>query len=227
MINKTEYYNDPTPKSDWGIIKTNRFTISNSVVPRFWVVEDFYDNPKEIRQFALEQVYFPDEGSVGSRTRKQFMFEGVKEKFESIMQKKICDHTDNGHGFYDNGINGRFQTCHAGTPLVYHCDSQQYAAMIYLTPDAPPECGTSFFRHRETKIRHNSEIDWGSDQGNKVFNQHTFLDRTPYELIDTIGNVFNRLVIFDGGLIHAASEYFGWDISSGRLFHMFFFDVED
>jgi hypothetical protein len=90
--------------------------------------------------------------------------------------------------------------------------------MVYLTPNAPPSTGTSFFRHRETGIRHQGEP--GIMQ---CFNQNTFLDGTPYELVDKIGNVFNRLVIFDGGLIHAASEYFGWDIPSSRLFHMYFF----
>ena len=222
-----EYYIDPCPKSDWGIIQTNKFKISNHYNPRCWIVDNFYEDPDSIRNMALQQVYFEGEGAVGHRTRKQFIFEGVKQAFENIIQKKIIDHTDDGHGFFDGGINGRFQTCHAGTPLVYHCDEQQYAGMVYLSPDAPPECGTSFFRHKSTKIRHNSEIDWASGQGNVVFNQHTFLDKTPYELVDQIGNVYNRLVIFDGGMIHSASEYFGWDINSSRLFHMFFFDTLD
>ena len=220
------YYYDPTPDSEWGIVKTNKFSINKDKAPRCWIVDNFYSDPHAVREFALQQVYFPGEGAVGHRTRKQFMFDGVKETFENIIQKKIADHTENGHGFFDGGINGRFQTCSAGTPLVYHCDEQQYAGMVYLTPDAPPQCGTSFYRHKETKIRHNSEIDWELN-GNKVFNQKTFLDGTPYELVDLIGNVFNRLVIFDGGLIHAASEYFGWDIYSNRLFQMFFFDTVD
>lgn len=220
------YLQDPTPESDWGIITGNKFTVNSNFNNRCWVVEDFYDNPEQVREFALWQYFFPGEGAVGSRTRKQFLFDGVKEKFEGIMQKKILDHTESGHGWLDGGINGRFQTCTAGTPLVYHCDAQKWAGMVYLTPDAPPECGTTFFRHKETKVRHNSHIDWASGQGNVVFNQKTFLDRTPYEPVDSIGNVFNRLVIFDGGLIHAASEYFGWDLDSSRLFHMFFFDTE-
>jgi len=96
--------------------------------------------------------------------------------------------------------------------------------MVFLTPDSPPSCGTSFFRHKETKIHHNSQIDWSSSQELKVFNQKTFLDGTPYERIDQVGNIFNRLVIFDGGLIHSASEYFRWDINTSRLFHIFFFN---
>ena len=96
--------------------------------------------------------------------------------------------------------------------------------MIYLTPDAPPECGTTMWRHKETKIHHNSQIDWEAGEGLKVFNQRTFLDRTPYEPVDVAGNVFNRLVLFSGGNIHSASEDFGDCKENCRLWHMFFFD---
>jgi FkbM family methyltransferase len=223
----TDYYNDSDVESEFGFIDTNKFKINKNPDKRFFVVENFYQDPYSVRNLALESVFFEGEGAVGSRTRKQFLFEGVKEKFEEIMGKKILDHTPDGMGWRDIGINGRFQTCTSGTPLVYHCDAQKWAGMVYLTPDAPPQCGTTFFKHRKTGIRHNSEIDWSSGQGLEVFNQKTFLDGTPYEMVDKIGNVFNRLVIFDGSLIHSASEYFGWDLESSRLFHMFFFDTEN
>ena len=211
------------PESDWGIIETNQFKLTEGKDKRLFVVDNFYADPHTVREFALQQTYFPGEGAVGHRTRKQFLFDGLRESFESIIGSKIVDHTGDGFGWNDEGINGRFQYCPAGTPSVFHCDSQKWAAVIYLTPDAPPESGTSFFRHKETKIFHNSQIDWESGQGLKVFNQNTFLDGTPYEPIDTIGNVFNRLVIFDGGLIHSGINYFGWNIETSRLFHIFFF----
>ena len=215
-------YRDSDPKSEWGIIKSDQVSY-NTKDKRFFVVDNFYKDPYEIRDFALQQTYYPGEGAVGSRTRKQYLFGGLKQQFESILGQKIQDHTDDNFGWYDVGINGRFQSCPAGTPSVFHCDSQKWAAVIYLTPDAPPQGGTSFFRHKETKIHHNSQIDWSSGQGEKVFNQKTFLDGSPYEKIDTVGNVFNRLVIFDGGLIHSGENYFGWDLESSRLFHIFFF----
>jgi len=210
-------YINKTPDSDWGIIETDEIKLSNGKDKRLFVVDNFYEDPLAVRNLALNQYYFDDEGYLGMRTRKQFFFDGVKERIEEIIGEKITD--------WDNQpMNGRFQTCKAGTPLVYHCDDQRWAAMVYLTPNAPIECGTSFFRHKETKIHHSSQINWDQGECSKVFNQQTFVDKTPYEMVDTVGNIFNRLVIFDGALIHAASEYFGWDIPSSRLFHMFFFN---
>lgn len=222
----TEYYSDTNPESENGIITTNRpqLRVNQNQKPRLYVVDDFYEDPYAVRDFALQQIYFDGEGAVGCRTRKQFLFEGLKEKFESIIKEKIQDHTPNGFGWEDIGINGRFQSCKAGTPMVFHCDTQKWAGVIYLTPDAPPQSGTSFYRHKETKVLHNHQIDYENGQLEKVFNQKTFLDPTPYERVDTVGNVFNRLVIFDGGLIHSGNDYFGWDIASSRLFQIFFFN---
>ena len=200
------------------------FKINKNPNPRFYVVDDFYESPSLVRDFALQQVYYEDQGAVGLRTSEQFLFDGLKERFEEIIGREIPDHNETGFGWYDTGINGRFQSCKAGVPSVFHCDTQKWAGVIYLTPDAPPQSGTSFYRHKETKVRHSSEIDWDKGEGLKVFNQHTFLDASPYERVDTVGNVFNRLVIFDGNLIHSGHDYFGWDILSSRLFQIFFFD---
>jgi hypothetical protein len=209
-------YIDKAPDSQWGVIETDEFKITNGEDKRLFVVDNFYEDPLAVRNYALSQYFFDDEGYLGMRTRKQFFFDGVKERFEKIINKKISS-------WEEESMNGRFQTCKAGTPLVYHCDQQKWAAMVYLTPDAPIECGTSFYRHKQTKKHHNSQFYNNNDDLTAVFNQKTFLDKTPYEMVDTVGNIFNRLVIFDGGLIHAASEYFGWDIPSSRLFHMYFF----
>ena len=53
-----------------------------------------------------------------------------------------------------------------------------------------------------------------------------FYDSTTYEVVDTVANVYNRLVMFDSKTIHAATGYFGDAIENARFFHLFFFDVE-
>jgi len=47
-----------------------------------------------------------------------------------------------------HGANGVFQQTSHLDPLVWHHDTQSYAAAVYLTPDAPPQSGTSFWRDR-------------------------------------------------------------------------------
>jgi len=193
-------------------------TVNSQHNKRVHVVDDFFQDPYAVREFALQQEFFDDEGYIGNRTRKQLFIPGTREAFEEIMGIKIKGWSVN-DDLHRYGMNGRFQYNLSGQPLVYHCDLQKWAAMIYLTPNAPVESGTRFLVHKKTGIRHNSDPNILD-----CFNHGTFLDPTKYEPVDVVGNVFNRLVIFDGGLIHAASGYFGDKKENCRLWQMFFFD---
>ena len=206
-------YKDSQPKDDWGFIKTDDFNVNPLAARRFTVIDDFYENPFELREFALKQWFHDDSGYLGLRTRKQFFFEGIKEKFENALSKKISK-------WEDYEMNARFQSHEAKINTVWHCDSQQWAAAVYLNPDAPYEAGTCFYAHKETRGRH-------ADESEGMFNQQTFVDSTPYEKVDQVGNVFNRCVIWDARLLHAAPTYFGWDVASSRLSQVFFFDTLD
>lgn len=178
---------------------------------RIFVVDNFYSDPYTIRDFALQQEFVEDlRYYKGKRTQTQYFVPGTKKVFEDIIGKKI-------NVWDDYGMNGVFQSCNAQDLLVYHTDNQQWAGMIYLTPNAPFECGTSFYAHKETKKRH-------QDDGIDDCFSGGFYDSTKFELVDTVGNVFNRLVIFNGKCIHAATKYFGQTLEDSRLFHMFFFD---
>jgi hypothetical protein len=51
-------------------------------------------------------------------------------------------------------------------------------------------------------------------------------DRSRWEEVDRIGNIYNRLVLFDAHYAHGASGYFGSTLEDGRLFQNFFFNLE-
>ena len=52
-------------------------------------------------------------------------------------------------------------------------------------------------------------------------------DNTKWSLVDYIGYKYNRLVIYDSRLWHAANNYFGDTLKNSRLFQCFFFKVEN
>jgi len=190
------------------------------------VVDNFYADPDLVREYAMQNLeYTPSDYHKGQRSNSRFILDGTKEKLEEILGRKI---TNWNNGGYANGV---FQYCTADQPIVYHVDSQMYAAMVYLTPNAPAPTGTSMYRSKVTGI--NSFPGQESRMGDEYF--HTFkgtnadmnfYDGTLFEKIDDIGNVYNRLVIFNSSQIHAATEYFGDAIDNSRFFHMFFFDIQ-
>lgn len=185
-----------------------------------WIVDNFYENPDQIREFALKQDYLEGglgRGFIGRRTHQQFLFPGLKERFEEIMSKKVT-------GWEGYDMNGRFQVAWAGEPLVWHCDNQQWGGMLYLTPNAPYQCGTTLYAHKQTRARTFHDEGWDAAWRDIPGDPH--LDGTPWEPVDVLGNVYNRLVIFDASAIHSASEYFGTVMENARLWQMFFFDAE-
>lgn len=188
-------------------------------------VDNFYEDPDLIRDFATTWIrYSPSDYHKGERANLRFILNGTKEKLERIIGKEIYNWRHEG---YANGI---FQFCTADQPIVYHVDTQTYAGIVYLTPDAPPSAGTSFYKSKVNGRRKFPGNDRSSQEYLDTFtglsNGPNFYDGTQFELVDTVGNVYNRLVLFDASQIHAAAEYFGDDLKNSRLFHMFFFDVK-
>jgi hypothetical protein len=185
-------------------------------LPSFVVVDNFYKNPDLIRDFALKQDFQENPNfHKGKRCINPiFRFPGLMEQFEKILGAKIKD--------WDKyGTNGCFQYCVAGEQAVYHCDTQQYAGVLFLTPDAPPQTGTCIYRSKATKKMKVDLNEYG-----KVY-PTGHLDSTQFDQVDVVGNVYNRLVLFDAQLIHAAPLYFGTNVNNGRLFQLFFFDLEN
>lgn len=193
--------------------KTSPFIINFNHNKRLFVVDNFYKNPDEIRNFALNNVEYKKDlrWYKGFRSKISYIPEGIKEVFESIIGQKIIK-------FEEYEMNGCFQLCKSEDHQVYHYDQQNWAAIIYLTPNAPLESGTRLHKSRINGTRHSREenIDF-------AFNGK-FYDSTKFDVTDSVGNIYNRLIIMDAKCIHSAGPYFGTVDNDCRLTHLFFFD---
>lgn len=202
----------------------------NHRAPHMLIVDQFYTNPHWVREFALQQDFVSDlKVYKGKRTKERFLWPNLKEEFERLLQLRIKD-------WLDQPANGVFQITGYDDPLVWHSDSQHYAAAIYLTPDAPVGAGTSFWRDTKYGCRrpptHQMEsynfIEDRHLAEREIYNLYNFTHPDNWELVDRVGAVFNRLVIWDAKLIHSASSYQGLisdSLENGRLVQLFFFSV--
>lgn len=187
------------------------------------VVDNFYKDPDAIREYAMNNLTFSPSGyHKGERSQERFILNGTKERFEQIIGRKI---TNWEHPEY---ANGRFQFCVDGDPIVYHVDNQTFAAVVFLSPNAPLEAGTATYRSKITGATRFEEFDTPEfvttfkGYGDEI----SFYDGSSFEVVDRVGNVYNRLVIWDAKTIHAATKYYGSNIQNSRFFQLFFFDVE-
>ena len=93
--------------------------------------------------------------------------------------------------------------------------SNLYYANIFLTPDAPLQSGITFFKSRKNNSRKFTPGVHKSEER----------DMTQFDLVDRIGNVFNRLVIWKAELLHSPSCYFGNNKDNGRLVQKITFEL--
>jgi len=94
----------------------------------------------------------------------------------------------------------RFQLCFEDADTWIHKDETDWAGILYLTPDAPVESGTGIYRKNADN----------------------------WQLITSIGNIYNRLALYNGRLYHRSIvPGFGNCVKTGRLTQVFFFNIED
>ena len=185
-------------------------------------IDDFYADPMLVREFALKQEFKVRGNYPGQRT-ESFLTDSIKQKLRDILYPFAGEITNWG-GEYT----GSFQYTTAADRSWIHADSTtDWAAVCYLTPDAPVTAGTGIFRHKETgwmnfdyKRQNDPEYMKQAPPGDEC------QDYTKWEMVDRVGNVFNRLIMYRADNYHVSLDYFGKDLNDGRLFQVFFFNTE-
>ncbi|MEU9364737.1 DUF6445 family protein [Streptomyces avermitilis] len=106
-----------------------------------------------------------------------------------------------------------------------HTDSRalcRYAAVLYLSPNVPKDCGTSFYRQ---------SLPGGVLGGNMVTAPHTNLVEalgTRYVSPDAfvedvrVPQRYNRLLLYTANMMHSATGYWGSELEEKRMTAVFF-----
>lgn len=182
------------------------------------IFDNFYGNPNQVREYALSLPFTVSGNYPGLRTdimRGEHNL-NAKNIFESILRKKIT--------WWPEQYNTAFQYTTAEDTTWIHYDPTMWAAVLYLTPNAPLEAGTAIYQNKDSKIfmldRNDPKTDYNSDS-------KEITDMNKWEPIVQISNIFNRLVVYRGEYYHRSMlPGFGDSLYNGRLFQTFFFNTE-
>jgi hypothetical protein len=178
------------------------------------VVDNFYNNAPDVRKYILTQEFLLKGDYPGQRTIS-YATEDLKQIIQKYVEPfagKIIDFPIPKADLSDaaNIHNGAFQYTLASDRSKIHADKgNNWAGIIFLTPDAPLSTGTSFYRFYDGST---SQEDSDLLKNKEVINRFT-QDLTKWEKVDQIGNIFNRLILFDARNYHMSADYFG-DIKS-------------
>jgi hypothetical protein len=201
-------------------------------VPHLVAVDNFFSDPDEIRAIALAQDFGENPRFYkGLRSVHRFLWPHLREELSRLLGTPVVN-------WLNHPANGIFQQTSHLDPLVWHHDTQSYAAAVYLTPNAPPQSGTSFWRDRVYGCRRRPDHPFerkrlGSTHAveaasSVVYDQYNVEHGDNWELMESIAGLYNRLVIWDAALFHSATTYdhFSADgTAATRLVQLFFFDV--
>lgn len=159
---------------------------------QIFLIDNFFDNVEEVREYALRQKYFPPDGEnwVGFRSEKI--------SFGNLFTDEIILEIA-----YHMRIDPRKISCYFHYTLSssknledqdfdnykFHADSGIKAGVIYLNPNPPVNSGTTIFINGEEK---------------------------------NIENQYNRFLCYNSKLIHGPMDTFGETIDDSRLTLTFF-----
>ena len=206
--------------------KIQKYYKNQPIYCNLMIIDNFYTNALETRNYILTQEFKVRGNYPGQRTTSRASTD-LKEIIEGYIQHfagKIVDWRMPAEGDNNSAIyNGAFQYTTSRDRTWIHNDGwNNWAGVLYLTPNAPVNSGTGIYRFKDGT----RNVDEAEARGNKKIIDENSQDYTKWELVDKVGNVFNRLVLFNSKQYHASMDYFGTNKENGRLFQVFFFSTE-
>jgi|TARA_R110000744_G_scaffold140858_1_gene252166 hypothetical protein len=186
-----------------------------------YVIDNFYNNPDEVRQYAMEQDFQTIGNFPGKRTGN-FVNEDIKQTIQNIIKPAAGNITN-----WETQYNGCYQLATSYDRSWIHCDATTgWAGVLFLTPNAPLTAGTAIYRHKETGLTSWKYNEHTKEENNTAAPLLETQDFTKWDLVDSFANVYNRLILYRGENFHTSLDYFGTNLENGRLFQTFFFDTE-
>ena len=201
--------------------------------PSFLIVKDnFYKNPTAVYDAALQATYYEPEHVTGYRSTTVYHEKGIKAKLEKLLGIKInrwdTDPVEENGVFYQGLSQGKKKEIpgiHSDEPY------NDITIVIYLTPNIPPDCGTSLWMHKQTGLRNPAtKVDARkfkmkfADLRNQL--EEESRQRSKWVEIDRAGYQYNRMVAYPSGMFHSATNHYGGDLENGRIYQTFRIGVD-
>lgn len=214
------------------------------------VVEGFYQDPHAVRRYALKQRYYTpyqDCEAVRSGREQPAWLATVFQRFDECpfkssqrlvkaLEEAVQEKIDMEHWRATFPVDKDSKPLPSQSPrptCLWNCcfhvkpeNGQQlgegvhnhvtdgwnsvgpegWAGLIYLLPGAPLDGGLYLWRNAVPSRNY----DWMTPPRN-------------WELIDSVGNVFNRLILVRGDIPHSGAGGWGHSLENGRMYQTFFF----
>jgi len=195
------------------------------------IIDNFYDNPDQIRAYALQQNFYKRSGNYPG-LRSDPITQLNVDLFNYCIDKITrLYYTDGQRIKYT--ANSLFQW--AGqeheTGWIHQDAIHEFdlAGVVYLTPDAPKNCGTDLYVPNMINITNYTvptDPFTASTQDMSAYRAEQLKYNSQFTKIQQIENQYNRLVMYDCRQWHAQSGFFGTNKYNARLIQVVFIGLQ-
>ncbi|MGD8327770.1 MAG: DUF6445 family protein [Sphingomonadales bacterium] len=191
------------------------------------VVDDFLDNPFDLRNAALRLDYPHLQGAFpGRNSQSRIQVDGLDEEISHILGERVEPIFPlKSHGKCRISLEGDEGRGHV------HIDHSYWSGILYLTLPEHCQGGTEFFRHLGTgmdraPLSHEELKAAGLNSFDDIYTkiiEKEGKDMSKWEMTMTVPMRFNRLVLLRPWMWHTAGPSFGDNLENGRLVYLMFF----
>lgn len=197
------------------------------------VVDNFFDTPSVVRNWALTLDYLPckDHPNGGNWPGKRVapLMHQLDWHFHQRLAAKLIQYLPNKTHFERLDVTFHLCTSEYESGWIHRDDAEfGIGGLIYLNPEYPQGCGTSLYDvpAGDDSINYEDEfqtsVNTDDPELRSRLNKHRHECNKHFVPNTTIEARYNRCIIFDGRKYHSGGEFFGNDMTDGRLTLLFF-----
>jgi hypothetical protein len=193
-------------------------TNMNYLIPTV-VLDNFFDDPLWVRDFALKQEYTKDPDGLYPGKRTQPLHELNEKLFKHVINRfnSIFFYLEHIEGWQARAF---FQQIDSSYNEGWvHRDVDLISGLIYLNPNPSLDTGTTIYKPKATGL-------FGVNPMNKQSLPGSVREENNGEFDESIivKNRFNRLIAFDSTEFHCANKFTGNSPETNRLTLVFFIE---
>jgi len=196
------------------------------IVPQV-IIDDFFETPDTIREWALRQEFFKGENRGTWPGIRTHLLDDISKELYNTMRYKLLKEYPQFKDFSDIDASFQVITEEWDNGWVHEDnDVHRLAGVVFLTPNPPQGAGNTVYMEQDDVSADKFQQIFDNDMTLEADHRDTKKYRNEQRSLFTpsvrIENRYNRCVAFDPRMWHSADQFFGTTKENGRLTLVFF-----
>lgn len=196
------------------------------------IVDNFFNDPYKIREFALLQEFERHDGASWPGLRTKMLLDLDSNMYNLFVDKllSVFFNLPNDHIGCNVDVFFQYTTATYEEGWIHTDTGVSFAGVIYLTPTPAIDSGTLIYQEncitrdydQYPKVEFYNGLTTNVAAYRDLRNTHNLKFTKTLD----VSNVFNRMVIFSGEEWHRENKFFGSNINDSRLTLVFFVNLK-